>query len=107
LLTNKESTPLKFAFFNSLKTFVIDYKYSNIYTTVNNFKNYIYNSNIIENKIKLKLRNGFIIDTDLHGIINKNSNIYDQYNFLEYKYRFSDIRSNLNTHIENNGINTY
>tara|TARA_B000000475_G_scaffold272122_1_gene272026 strand:- start:16938 stop:22325 length:5388 start_codon:yes stop_codon:yes gene_type:complete len=92
---------------NSLKTFVIDYKYSNIYTTVNNFKNYIYNSNIIENKIKLKLRNGFIIDTDLHGIINKNSNIYDQYNFLEYKYRFSDIRSNLNTHIENNGINTY
>jgi len=93
---------------NSLKTFVIDYRYSNIYTTVNNFTNYIYNSNIIENKIKSKLRiNGYIINTDLHGIINKNSNIYDQYNFLQYKYNFSDIESNLNMYFENNGIHTY
>jgi len=93
---------------NSLKTFVIDYKYSNIYTTVKNFKNYIYNSNIIENKIKFKLKdNGYIINTDLHGIINKNSNIYDQYNFLQYKYNFSDIQSNLNMYFENNGIHTY
>lgn len=93
---------------NSLKTFVIDYKYSNIYTTVNNFKNYIYNSNIIKNKIKFKLMsNGYIINTDLHGIINKNSNIYDQYNFLQYKYNFFDIQSNLNMYFENNGIHTY
>jgi hypothetical protein len=90
---------------NVLKTSVINYNFYNISNILyDNFNQYIYNSNIINDKIKNKLYNYKDISIrDLNGIIDKQYYDFNIFDILNYKYNSNYISTFLINELSNVG----